>query len=271
MNLPKISIVLPVYNGELFLKDCIDSLLLQTFTDFELLIINDGSTDETENIISRYNDPRIRYIKNKINYGLIYSLNLGINISRGVYIARMDADDIALPGRLMEQNNFLDTHPGCGVVAGCVSFIDNKNKNIGDWPLDKKTITFKSIYKTMPFENCLAHPSIMGRVNIFKKIIYDPGQKHIEDYHLWLTMLSKGIIIEKISHPILLYRNNPGSITNQTLRKDNFFFRHARMKIDIIVSAIKSNEFAGYHLLIFWAVLLDIIKGCAKAIKSILN
>jgi glycosyltransferase involved in cell wall biosynthesis len=271
MNLPKISILLPVFNGELFLKDCIDSLLLQTFTDFELLIVNDGSTDDTEKIICSYTDPRIRYIKNEKNSGLIYSLNLGIIMARGVYIARMDADDIALPGRLMDQNNFLDTHPGCGVVAGCISFIDHNNRHIGDWPLDRKTITFKSIYKTMPFENCLAHPSIMGRTHIFKKLLYNPRQKHLEDYHLWLIMLSKGIIIEKISSPILLYRDNPGSITNQTLRKDNFFFRHARMKKDIIVNAFKDKELTGYHLLILLAMLLDITNGCAKAIKSIFN
>jgi glycosyltransferase involved in cell wall biosynthesis len=271
MNLPKISIILPVFNGAFFLKECINSLLSQTFIDFELLIINDGSTDDTEKIISSYTDPRIRYIKNEKNSGLIYSLNLGINMAKGVYLARMDADDIALPERLLEQNNFLDTHPGCDVVAGCITLIDHNNRNIGHWPLDRNTITFQSICKTMPFENCLAHPSIMGRTIVFKAFMYDPQQNHLEDYHLWLRMLSNGIIIEKVSHSILLYRDNPGSITNQTLRKDNFFFRHARMKKDIIWAAIKGKKFSAYQLRILLAIVLDIIKGCAKALKAILN
>jgi glycosyltransferase involved in cell wall biosynthesis len=271
MRSPVISIILPVYNGELYLKSCIDSILHQTFKEFELIIINDGSSDKTESIIKSFTDERIIYIQNERNLGLIYSLNSGIEVARGEFLARMDADDIALPERLMEQKNYLVAHPNCGIVAGQIIFIDPTGEYRGDWALDIKTIDYKAILKTMPFENCLAHPSIMGRTKIFKDCPYDPMQEDIEDYHLWLKMLSIGIIIEKINHPVLLYRDNPISITNQILRKKNFFFRHARMKKYIIVEAIKKKKVTGYHFLIFIAMVKDLVNGCAKAIKSILK
>src|SRR5450432_2078787 len=96
MNPPEISVILPAYNTEAYLGKAIQSLLDQSFRDFELLIINDGSTDKTEDIIRSFSDPRIVYIKNEQNYGLIDTLNKGIDISRGKYIARMDGDDICL-------------------------------------------------------------------------------------------------------------------------------------------------------------------------------
>lgn len=94
-----VSVVLPAYNAELYLKEAIDSVLSQTFTDFELIILNDGSIDRTEEIILSYNDSRIVYVKNEKNLGLIGTLNKGINLAKGKYIARMDADDICLPER----------------------------------------------------------------------------------------------------------------------------------------------------------------------------
>ena len=268
MIAPIISIILPVYNGELYLSSCIESILNQTYKDFELIIVNDGSSDRSESIIRSFTDDRIQYVKNDRNIGLIYSLNRGIDLAKGAFIARMDADDLAFPNRLMDQKKYLDTHPNCDIVAGQVEFINIKGESTGNWALDKKTISYKSILNTMPFENCLAHPTIMGRSAIFKINKYDPKQVDIEDYHLWLKMLSLGIIIEKIDHPVLYYRNNPVSITNQILRKDNFFFRHARMKKYVIVEAIKTKRVTGYHFLILVAMVIDLLKGFGKNIKS---
>ena len=97
--MPKVSVLLPVYNAEKYLQEAIDSILRQTFTDFELLLINDGSTDGSEEVIRQYHDDRIVYIKNDGNKGLIYTLNRGIEAAKGTYIARMDADDVSLPER----------------------------------------------------------------------------------------------------------------------------------------------------------------------------
>jgi len=99
MIAPIISIILPVYNGELYLSSCIESIINQTYKDFEIIIVNDGSSDRSESIIRSFSDDRIQYVKNDRNLGLIYSLNKGIDLAKGAFIARMDADDLAFPNR----------------------------------------------------------------------------------------------------------------------------------------------------------------------------
>jgi glycosyltransferase involved in cell wall biosynthesis len=111
MNAPEISIVLPAYNCEAFLTEAIESILNQTLKDFELIIINDGSTDKTEDVVKSFSDARIIYLKNETNSGLVYTLNKGIDIAKGKYIARMDGDDISLPTRLAKQKAILDENP----------------------------------------------------------------------------------------------------------------------------------------------------------------
>ena len=107
---------MPVYNGEKYLQEAIESILNQTFKDFEFIIINDGSTDKTLEIIKSFTDPRIKLITQE-NRGIIYSLNKGITESRGKYIARMDADDISLPERLEKEYRFLEQNPNYGIVG----------------------------------------------------------------------------------------------------------------------------------------------------------
>jgi glycosyltransferase involved in cell wall biosynthesis len=106
----KISILMPVYNGEKYLREAIDSILNQTFTDFEFLIVDDGSTDNSVEIINSYQNSRINLVKNDKNEGLVYTLNRGLSLAKGEYIARMDCDDISLPERLKKQIDFLDSN-----------------------------------------------------------------------------------------------------------------------------------------------------------------
>ena len=115
--MPEITVLMPVYNGEKYLRPAIESILNQTFSDFEFLIINDGSTDNSESIILSYKDERIRYVKNENNLKLIKTLNKGIDLARGKYIARMDADDISLPTRLEREIEYMESHPECGLVS----------------------------------------------------------------------------------------------------------------------------------------------------------
>ena len=117
-DLPKISVLMPTYNGAKLLSETIDSILNQTFKDFEFIIINDCSPeDETDKIIAKYNDPRIRYIYNDKNLGISGSSNKGISLARGKYIARQDHDDISLPTRLEEQYNYMESHPEVGICG----------------------------------------------------------------------------------------------------------------------------------------------------------
>ncbi|HYH14370.1 MAG TPA: glycosyltransferase [Flavisolibacter sp.] len=268
---PVISIIFPAFNSASFIKEAIDSLLQQTFMDFELIIINDGSTDNTEAIVQSYTDSRIVYSKNETNQGLIYTLNKGIKMARGAYIARMDADDICLPNRLAVQKQWLDSHPETAVVATLIEFIDENNTVTGYWKLDKLTITFAAIRKVMPYENCIAHPSVMARKSILETYLYNPEQQHIEDYDLWLRLIADGHRIEKIPQVLLQYRVHSSSITVSKLRKNNFFFKHYAFKKRYIASRIKAKKFNAFDVSVSLQMTLDLIRGAGKEIKKALK
>lgn len=177
--MPQVSVILPVYNGEKFLREAIDSILAQTFTDFELLIMNDGSTDGSEAIIDLYTDKRIVPIKNDGNKGLIFTLNRAIDLAKGEYIARMDADDVALPERLGKQVNQLQSFKETGVLATTIQFINEQGTETGFWPLDQKTITHTQIAHAMTRECCIAHPSVMIRKELLSIHRYNPSQNQL--------------------------------------------------------------------------------------------
>lgn len=269
MNTPAISVLLPAYNCAAFLAKAIESVLKQEYTDFELLIINDGSTDNTESLIRSFTDPRIVYASNEKNSGLIFTLNKGIDLAKGRFIARMDADDICLPGRFAQQVNLLETDNSLAMVASPVIFINEAGSETGTWKLDRQTIFAAAIKKTMPYENCIAHPSVMIRADIVKRLHYSPGQKNIEDYDLWLRMLSRGYLIGKTQEPGLLYRVHGNSITGTNLKRKNFFFIHARMKAKFVWQEWKKGRFNFFIARVLPAIVLDLAKGCGKAIKNL--
>ena len=122
----KISVVMAVFNGGMYLRDSIQSILDQSLTNFEFIIIDDKSVDDSAKIITSFSDPRIRHIRNQTNLGLAASLNKGIKLAKGEYIARMDADDISLPNRLEIQANYLDFHPDISVVGSYVQTFNEK-------------------------------------------------------------------------------------------------------------------------------------------------
>lgn len=268
---PDVSIILPAFNSAAYLRDAIESVLQQTFTDFELLIINDGSSDNTESLVFSFTDPRIVYSKNEKNQGLIYTLNKGIQMARGAYIARMDADDICLPNRLEVQKQWLDSHPETAVVASLIEFIDENNKVTGHWKLDKETTTLAAIRKIMPYENCIAHPSIMVRRSILQTYQYNFRQQHIEDYDLWLRLLADGHIIEKIPQVLLQYRVHSSSITISKLRRTNFFFKHFTFKKRYIASRLKARKFNTFDVSVSLQMVLDLLRGTGKELKKALK
>ena len=218
--MPVVSVILPFYNAALYLREAIDSILAQTFTDFELLLVNDGSTDGSESIIQSYTDERIRYIKNETNSGLIFSLNRGIELAGGEWIARMDADDIALPRRLEKQLSFLTINPSA-LLATTVKLIDDSGISLPDWKDDIAHTTALQIRKFLPKNNCIAHPTVMGKASLFKRYQYVQNQKYSEDYDLWLRLSADGVTIAKLAEPLLYYRILPTSITR--FKKVNIF------------------------------------------------
>ena len=266
MNSPTVSVVLPVFNCEKYIGAAIESIVKQTFHDFELVIVNDGSTDNTESIVRRFSDPRIVYLNNEKNSGLIYTLNKAIDAARGKYIARMDSDDISLPDRLHQQCEFLEKHPEVGIVASTIINIDENNRELGAWELDRKTLSHNIIRKTMLRENCISHPSVMGKAELFHRFPYQEQQKNVEDYDLWLRLLVNNIHFAKIANPLLLYRIHPASITSVTLKNKNFYFKHFQMKRRLLASP---GEFNTYTLKILLSALIDLAFGIGKSIKSV--
>ncbi len=219
MKAPRVSVIMPVYNGEKFLREAIDSILQQSFTDFELLLINDGSSDGSEKIILSYTDPRIKYILNSKNIGLIATLNTGIQESSGEYLARMDADDISLPQRFEKQVEFLDTNLDVAVLATKVQQINEADAPQGFWKEDVETTSQAEIKKTMPILNCIAHPSVMMRKTVIEKFGYNTSLKFSEDWGLWLSLLSANYKIAKLDEILLRYRIHSSSTTIQVNAK----------------------------------------------------
>lgn len=195
MNNPKISVLMPVFNAEKFLKEAIDSILNQTFADFEFIIINDGSTDNSEKIIMSYDDNRIRYYKNKKNLGVARTLNKGLKLAKGKYIARMDADDISLPTRLEHQYNLLKNDKKLIIVFTSCSWIDEKGEIISR--LKDKYTSPEAIYYQLQFRNCLAHTSAMFKKDIICDEFGGYNEKYqAEDNELWLRISSKYKIVK---------------------------------------------------------------------------
>ena len=197
---PKVSVLMSVYNDEKYLKQAIDSILNQTFNDFEFLIIDDGSTDDSSRIIESYSDPRIKLIKNEVNIKLSNSLNKGLALARGEYVARMDSDDISLPNRLMEQIRFMDTNKD---VAICGSYI----RIIGTNKIWKYPLSPEDCFGGLLFNSILAHPSVMMRRKFFidNNFLYNPEFIRCEDYELWTRIALSGKI-SNINKTLVCYR-----------------------------------------------------------------
>ncbi len=218
---PLVSVVLPVYNGGRFIAKAIDSIVAQTYTNWELIIIDDASTDNTITIINTYSDGRIKLLRNSQNSKIVYSLNKGIAAATGVYIARMDADDICLPARFEKQVDFLENHKDYDVVDCLQEYIDEEGKPTGDFNFS--IFSHDAIYGALQRYNCLGHSSIMARRSALAAFKY--RQIVFEDYDLWLRMIAHGSRFQKLEQPLLLYRIHVESITG-TAKENNLLFRH---------------------------------------------
>lgn len=209
--IPLVTVLLPVYNGERFLADAVKSVLSQTFRDFELLVVDDGSTDGSTAILESFSDPRIRVIKNEKRQKLAGALNRGIDNARGTYIARMDADDICMPERLETQVKFMESHPEIG-MCGCWI------RTIGDHPssgvIFKFPETHEEIKASLLFDNPFAHPSTILRKRFLDKyrLRFDGSYYPAEDYELWARAL-ECFPSANITQVLLQYRLHANSMT----------------------------------------------------------
>lgn len=207
-DMPEISVLLCVYNGESYLAACLDSILGQTFTDFEFVIVNDGSTDRSFEILSDYaqKDPRILLVDQPENKGIAASVTEGLKYCHGKYIARMDQDDISLPDRFLKQHQYLESHPNIDVLGSSLAFIDKDGNLTGEKlirPTDPLVIRLQMYYQ------CVVHnPSVLMRSEYYKKYNQDSLEKDYlaaDDYSLWLRENTRHLYAN-LEEPCLLYR-----------------------------------------------------------------
>lgn len=235
--MPKVSVVMPAYNAEKYIREAVDSILNQTFTDFEFIIINDGSTDRTKEIILEYDDPRIVLLENEKNSGIVVTLNKGIQFARGEYIARMDSDDISLRNRIERQVSFLDSHVHIGVVGSALQVfgegIDTKDRFFSD--------SKGKLKAELLFNSCLAHPTVMFRRSLIQNInaCYDIQYAGIEDFALWWK-LAQVTDIGCINEVLLRYRSHEKQITKEKsdarLERSFRFLEHRLQTLQIMLN-----------------------------------
>ncbi|MCI5221093.1 MAG: glycosyltransferase [Candidatus Electrothrix sp. AR4] len=205
----KLSVLMPVYNGEHYLRETMQSILRQTFTDFEFLVVDDGSTDNTPEIIGSFDDPRIRRIENPERLKLSGALNRGMKEATGQYIARMDADDIALPQRLQRQIEYMEQHPEVGLCGTAIEIFGKGKIRKDIYPTTSDAIRTYALVDS-PF----CHPTVMMRRELFIKhdLWYDGGYYPTEDYELWAraTALFPTANLDEV---LLRYRVHDNSMT----------------------------------------------------------
>lgn len=207
-NKPLVSVVMPAYNAKENIHEAIKSILDQTYSNIELIVIDDGSTDDTSKIISTIYDQRVKYYKNSYNRGLVYTLNRGIKLSNGKYIARMDSDDISLPNRIYKQVEYLEEHKDC-IICGTYAQTFRTDSLGAKKYLSKLTyeINDKEIKKSLVYDCCFAHPTVMFRSSVFieSNVYYEDEWKNGDDYKLWIDLMSYGMY-HNIPEVLLQYR-----------------------------------------------------------------
>ena len=213
---PVISVVMPTYNAARYVAEAVASVLAQEFTDFELLLIDDGSTDDTALVVSQFaSDPRVRLLHNERNMGLIATLHRAYAECRAPLIARMDSDDICASDRFGRQVNFLRAHPEIGIVGGAIRFFGNVAPNVFTFPT-----THADIHPAMLFYCPLAHPALMFRRELLDQglIRYDDAFRHAEDYHLWSRLLLQ-VKAANLQEVILDYRLHARQVSSDSSDK----------------------------------------------------
>lgn len=199
-----------VYNGEPYIKETVLSILNQSFGDFEFIIVDDSSTDDTANVVTSFKDPRIILIKNEVNMGSARAGNVGIDKARSKYIARIDADDLSDPERFQRQYDYLEIHTDIAVLGSSFKILGKDTiKKLAKKPEEIAIKLFLG-------QNCIAHSSVMMRKDVFDKygFHYNPDNPVSQDYELWVDV-SNQLKIANLQEPLMEYRVHDNQISNK--------------------------------------------------------
>ena len=247
---PEITVLMSVYNGAKFLAEAIDSILAQTFTDFEFIIIDDASSDDSLHIINSYKDARIVLIQNNKNIGLTKSLNIGIAKAKGKYIARMDADDISMPKRLEKQFDFMEEHLEFAFCGTRAKTINDVGKEISFF---KPPTDSSKILALLLFKNCFFHSSLIIRTKKLLQVLgYNETYKYAQDYKLYLELFKNKCYGTNLKEQLLVYRVLNSNISHNNRDKQD----------DLACSAIKTAWQDCYEI----SVSTQLIKKIRSAI-----
>ncbi|HEX3579859.1 MAG TPA: glycosyltransferase [Thermoanaerobaculia bacterium] len=207
---PAVTVLMAVRNpGADFFRQAVESVLSQTFDDFELIIVQDPSQVPVEEILAGISDSRIRVHRNESQVGLAQSLNIGLALARGALIARIDSDDLCLPQRLERQVAFLAEHPEIDVYGSRIIVIDDKGKAVGRRLLP---LSHEEIAVRMRRTNCVSHPSVMFRRASVERVGGYEANQVVEDFELWCRMLTRGARFAASAEPLILYRFHEGAL-----------------------------------------------------------
>lgn len=216
MKMPKISVVMAVYNGMPYVKEAVRSILTQSYKNFEFIIVNDASTDSTLKYLKNLKDTRIKIINNPKNLGLAVSLNKALEVAGGQYIARMDADDISLPKRFEKQVEYLEHNPQVSLCGCWVDLIDKKGKIIGE---KKYPLSDSELKKALKWYQPIVHPTFMARANFYKSLGgYDEHFDYAEDYELLIRAMKK-YKLANIPNKLLYWRLADERRSRQSMKR----------------------------------------------------
>jgi glycosyltransferase involved in cell wall biosynthesis len=234
-----VSVLMPAYNCEAYIKEAIESIINQTFHDFELIVVDDGSTDGTLNVIKSFTDNRVVCVKNS-HRGIVTALNTGLRIARGKYIARMDADDISYSNRLQKQYDWMESHPDVSVCATHLTFADGQTGNCGNG-------YWRNPLEAMVHGNILYHGTVMMRKQFLEQNkLYYRDKPYAEDYYLWFETVKNGGTLYTIPESLYYYRSHQGQITSAT----STTYSEMSNTTSIIIAEIKDYLYVSQNLTI---------------------
>jgi L-malate glycosyltransferase len=262
---PRVSIIMPVYNASPFLRQALESILNQSFRDFECLIIDDCSSDGSWGILQQVQDPRVVIRRHTANKGVTPTLNELVDWACGDFIARMDADDVMHNERIRLQLDFMTSHHHVAGVFSLAELIDSEGNSFGEWNSDQASITSSGIRRNLAKSNCLVHPTAFFRAEVLKKMGYRHELNAAEDYDLWLRCTHSGLVLAKINRHLLQYRIHQLSVTAKVKIADNHYIRVFRQKkffLKYALFTLKWNTF-------FWRVVYTSCRSYAGHVKWI--
>jgi glycosyltransferase involved in cell wall biosynthesis len=264
-NPPKVTVFIPVYNRERYIGAAIDSILAQNFPNYELLLIDDGSTDCSLEIMRSYPDPRIRVVCNERNHGQPRTRNRGIQLARGEYTAMLDSDDFAHPNRLEKQVAFLDRHPDYAEVGSWDRAIDTQGRLLKK--VRRQPASPEDIHAQLLFRCCLSNRSIMARTTILRAYGYRNDYPRCQDYELHVR-LAKKYKLGNLPEVLVFGRVHPGQLTRQTTELGNVkkraivrtqlnelgvAFSEADLDLHLILPRMRKRRFTPDRAYLEWA------------------